>query len=100
MRTRALSPGEAAPWFFCRASSKENFAFDTMAGRYVVLSFFGSASDANAAKMLAEVAAHRARFDDSNTCFFGVSTDPEDEKSARLRESLPGIRYIWDFDRA
>ena len=37
-------------------------------------------------------------FDDKNACFFGVSNDPADESENRLRNIIPGIRFLWDFD--
>src|SRR5262249_3387236 len=40
-----LTPGDPAPWFHQRATSNPNYAFDTAAGRYIVLCFFASAGD-------------------------------------------------------
>ncbi|ETK17404.1 alkyl hydroperoxide reductase [Pseudomonas sp. FH4] len=51
-------------------------------------------------KVLEGVQAHRQRFDDDHVCFFGVSVDPEDEKLERVKDSIPGMRFIWDFDRS
>jgi len=42
----------------------------------------------------------RLTFDDDNACLFCVSTDPDDQKFGRLRQSLPGVRPFWDFDGA
>jgi peroxiredoxin len=100
MRKLPLGLGEPAPWFTCRSTSNEDYHFNSVGGRYVVISFFGSSADADSARVLAAFQANRGIFDDENACFFGVSTDPEDEKSGRVRESLPGMRYFWDFDRA
>jgi peroxiredoxin/predicted 2-oxoglutarate/Fe(II)-dependent dioxygenase YbiX len=93
-------PGEPAPWFTGRTHSNPAFQFDLAAGRTVVLSFFGSAADPGSAEVLRQFSAARARFDDQRCCFFGVSTDPEDERAGRLAESVPGVRWFWDFDRA
>jgi hypothetical protein len=30
--------------------------------------------------------------------FFGVSVDPADQTQNRVQESMPGIRFFWDFD--
>ena len=100
MRSTPLVMGEPVPWFYCRTSSRERFAFDTVAGRYIVLAFFGSAADAKAAELLRRIASGRKRFNDVDLCFFGVSVDREDEKQHRVTDSIPGIRYFWDFDRA
>ncbi len=93
-----LDPGEPAPWFHQRSTSNPRYAFDTAAGRYVVLCFFVSAGEPSGARALEAVARHRGRFDDTRFCFFGVSVDPRDEAEGRVRESLPGIRFFWDFD--
>jgi peroxiredoxin/predicted 2-oxoglutarate/Fe(II)-dependent dioxygenase YbiX len=100
MRTQPLTVGEPTPWFSARTKVNPTFKFDTMAGRYVVLSFFGSAADPAIRQALAEVHADGGRFDDDNFCFFGVGTDPADEREERVRERAPGIRVFWDFDFA
>lgn len=93
-----LSPGDPAPWFQAACTSNPEYTFDTTAGRYVVLCFFGSAADAAGSEALKAVMARRALFDDRRMCFFGVSVDPSDRNSQRVRASMPGIRFFWDFD--
>jgi len=69
------------------------------AGRYVVLCFYGTASDAVGRETLAAAnGPYRALFDDERIALFGVSVDPADLSEGRARESLPGIRQFWDFD--
>ena len=97
---RMLMPGDPAPWFRQRSTSNLDYAFDTVAGRYVVLCFFGTAADEAGRAALASVEAHRALFDDTKICLFGVSVDPKDLAENRARESIPGIRHFWDFDGA
>jgi peroxiredoxin/predicted 2-oxoglutarate/Fe(II)-dependent dioxygenase YbiX len=94
----SLAPGDPAPWFHQRSTSNPKYAFDTAAGRYVVLCFFISASDAVSRTAIESVLTNRAQFDDERFCFFGVSIDPRDETQQRVRESLPGIRFFWDAD--
>jgi hypothetical protein len=49
MTTRSrLAPGDPAPWFKQRSFANPSYTFDTAAGRYIVLCFFGSAADPNA----------------------------------------------------
>lgn len=96
----SLGVGDPAPWFRQRCTSNPDFAFDTVAGRYVVLGFFGSANDPPGRRALAAVGAHRDLFDDQSACFFGVSQDPGDEREGRVREAMPGLRHFWDFDGA
>ena len=98
-RGRPLVVGEPAPWFTCRTRARERFVFDTVAGRYVLLCFFGSAGDPSAAALLQAVGAARSRFDDRQLSVFGVSTDPEDERLGRVVDQVPGMRFFWDFDR-
>ena len=99
MNAPFLGFGLPAPWFTCRTQTRERFVFDTVAGRYIVLCFFGSAAEPISAQVLAQLASQRARFDDANLAFFGVSVDPDDERLQRVATALPGIRYFWDFDR-
>ncbi|WP_230530396.1 hypothetical protein [Microvirga roseola] len=42
---RILEAGDPAPWFHQNSTSNPNFAFDTVAGRYIVLCFYGTGSD-------------------------------------------------------
>jgi peroxiredoxin/predicted 2-oxoglutarate/Fe(II)-dependent dioxygenase YbiX len=100
MRQTLLSVGEPAPWFTARSINNPRFHFDTIAGRYVVLCFFGSASLPVSQRILADFWTQRANFNDQSCCFFGVSVDPEDEQQSRVQQHLPGMRFFWDFDRA
>jgi predicted 2-oxoglutarate/Fe(II)-dependent dioxygenase YbiX/peroxiredoxin len=96
---RRPQPGEPGPWFKARCTSNERYSFDTVAGRYVLLCFFGSAAEPLSRAVLdAYLGPQRQLFDDDRVCFFGVSVDPEDEREARVAESLPGVRHFWDFD--
>jgi len=98
--SRLLGPGDSAPWFHAAAlSGAPNYAFDTVAGRHVLMLFFGSARIEPAAAALALVARHRALFDDDRACFFGVTVDPEDSARGRIAQQLPGIRFFLDHDR-
>lgn len=94
-----LTPGDPAPWFRQRSIANPAFAFDTAAGRYIVLCFFGSAADPKAKAALSAIQSNRALFDDSRASFFGVTVDPTDLSEGRVRELPPGIRFFLDFDR-
>ena len=96
---RHLQPGDPAPWFQQRSSVNPNYAFDSAAGRYLVLCFFMSAANARARLALEAAGLQRALFDDRKAAFFGVSIDPTDEHQQRVATQLPGYRYFWDFDR-
>ena len=97
-RYRLLRRGDPAPWFRQRSASNPAFAFDTIAGRWVVLCFFVTAGDRTGKEALRLIDEQRDLFDDHNACFFGVSLDPADEAKKRVRQRLPGIRIFWDFD--
>jgi peroxiredoxin/predicted 2-oxoglutarate/Fe(II)-dependent dioxygenase YbiX len=96
----ALAPGDPAPWFHQRSTTNPRYAFDSAAGRYLVLCFFATAGDAEGRAALEAVLANRRHFDDRRASFFGVSVDPADEAEGRVRESMPGIRFFLDFDGA
>lgn len=97
---RLLQVGEPASWFVCRSPVNPQLQFQTVAGRYVVLWFFGSSSNPGSRRVIDDVLASRGPFDDVNVCFFGVSIDPEDEAQGRVQNVLAGVRFFWDFDRS
>ncbi|MBM7059465.1 2OG-Fe(II) oxygenase [Pseudomonas sp. UL073] len=98
MTAKALAAGDAAPWFHCRSRVNPRYTFDTAAGRYIVLHFFGTAARPQAAELLHDFQRIRPLFDDQHASFFGVSMDPADEQLQRVNDAVPGIRYFWDFD--
>jgi peroxiredoxin len=97
----ALTVGDQAPWFNARAlDGNPNYAFDSVAGRVVLLLLGGSMAWPAPAEALRVIHEHRALFDDHTACFFGVSTDPQDAAQGRIAQQLPGIRWFLDHDRA
>jgi peroxiredoxin len=99
-RDHPVNWGEPAPAFIGRTRLHERFVFHSVAGRYVVLSFLGADSEIEREQFLTGISSIRERFDDVNLSFFGVSTDPQDLERPLLRDSIPGIRFFWDFDRS
>ena len=93
-----LAPGDLLPKFSQRSGGLQSFFPDTMAGRYLVFCAYGSATTAEGRRALGTIARFRDRFDDVRFSFFGVSADPADEADGRVKDVLPGIRYLWDFD--
>ncbi|SEM53021.1 2OG-Fe(II) oxygenase superfamily protein [Loktanella fryxellensis] len=93
-----LTPGDPAPSFVQRSAANPRYAFDSAAGRYLVMCFFGSGGDRRTQAALAAVHARPDLFDDEFACFFGVSADPQDEATGRLQNRMPGYRHLWDFD--
>jgi len=92
--------GDPAPTFRARSASNPSYAFDSAAGRNIVLCFFGSTSHETGRSALEAVARNRAIFDDDRLAFFGVSVDPADEAQGRIRDAYPGIRFFHDHDGA
>ncbi|HMO16178.1 MAG TPA: redoxin domain-containing protein [Pirellulaceae bacterium] len=99
MNSRPPRYGEPAPYFECRSPVNPNFHFDTVAGRYLVLCFYGSSLTPIARETLNAFLSVGHRFDDVDRAFFAVSTDEGDEAEARVREHLPGLHLLWDFDQ-
>ncbi len=95
-----LGAGDLFPQAAPRTQGRPSFAIDTLAGRYIVLCFFGSAADPRGRAALEAALRHRGRFDDSRASFFGVSIDPADEAEGRVRDMMPGFRIVLDFDGA
>jgi predicted 2-oxoglutarate/Fe(II)-dependent dioxygenase YbiX/peroxiredoxin len=97
----SLAVGEPAPWFRARAlSGNDRYAFDSAAGRWIVLLLAGGAGLPAQRQAIAQAARHRDLFDDEHAAFFGVTVDPSDESSGRIAQHLPGIRWFLDYDRA
>lgn len=93
-----LTVGDPAPWFEARSPERPDFHLSQAAGRYVVLSFFGSAARPDIAAMLAAFRAETQMFNDGFAAFFAVSCDPTDETEKRLELRLPGFHIFWDPD--
>ena len=89
---------EPAPLFICAASNNPRFNFSTVGGRYVMLTFFGSAAAPGMDRVLADAAAATDVFDDVQASFFGISIDPDDQALERVKQ-IGGCRYFWDFEQ-
>jgi predicted 2-oxoglutarate/Fe(II)-dependent dioxygenase YbiX/peroxiredoxin len=95
---KKLGVGDPVPWFKQKSTSGDNYHFDTVGGRYILMCFFLTAGDAHGKDMLRILELQRMLFNDDDISFFGVSIDPLDMLENRVIESMPGIRYFWDFD--
>lgn len=93
-----LTSGEPAPGFIQRTPANPRYAFDSAAGRYLVLCFLGSGADPRGQAAFAAALARPDLFDDHRACFFAVTHDPKDEAAGLLANRIPGIRVFWDFD--
>ncbi|MEX2649854.1 MAG: 2OG-Fe(II) oxygenase [Alphaproteobacteria bacterium] len=95
-----LTPGDPAPWFKARTAGNPSYDFSSVAGRTIVLCLFGSAGQPEARAALDGFLTRGELFDDDRLVFFGVSVDANDERLARVANSIPGVRFFWDFERA
>lgn len=90
-----LTLGEPAPWFTAPTPSNPEFAFDTVAGRYVLL-LFPPADPAGRATALRALAARQAMLDDQRLTAFVVVRDAQ---TAATAKDMRGLRWILDLDR-
>jgi len=84
-----LTPGDPAP--------NPGYALDIAAGRYIVLCFYATSTDAPGSSTIEKVLANRHYFDGSRVSFFGLSLDPRGAEG-QARETMPGIRFVLDSD--
>jgi predicted 2-oxoglutarate/Fe(II)-dependent dioxygenase YbiX/peroxiredoxin len=94
-----LAPGDPVPWFRARSDTNPTFNFSSLGGRYLVLSFLRSFSQTDSAGVFEELMAGAQRFGAFTTALCLVTADPKDD-SASVPESVTGVRYIFDFERA
>jgi peroxiredoxin/predicted 2-oxoglutarate/Fe(II)-dependent dioxygenase YbiX len=77
-----------------------SFNFSSVGGRYVVLTFFGSAAAEPGRMLLAAFRAAGAVFDVDNIVLFGVSDDPHDEVTGRVAMLFADLTVFWDANAA
>ena len=94
-------PGDPVPGFHAATDGNPRYAFDSVAGRYVLLAFLGSRS--HPASAAAWEAMRRAQaeglLDDARACGFAVTADPGDAAPA-MADAYPGLRVLRDHDLA
>lgn len=91
-----LTPGEPAPWFKAPTPSNPEFAFDSAAGRFILLAFLPRDAAASGAA-LRMLAAKKAMFDDARLAAFVVLRDPATGATVR---DMRGLRWFLDYDGA
>ena len=89
-----LRPGQNAPWFTAPTPSNPEFAFDTAAGRFVLMLFLPDAPEPRVAA-LRTLAANQRLFDEATRCAFVIYRDPA--MTAGLRD-MRGLRWMLDGD--
>ncbi|WP_197735702.1 2OG-Fe(II) oxygenase family protein [Allostella humosa] len=95
-----LGPGEPLPWFAATTATNPSYMVDTVAGRYVVLSFPGALdSDRGRTFRNFMFGAAQSHFDTVNAIFLGVVTDPADVAAGLAMDRAPAMRWFQDFDQ-
>jgi hypothetical protein len=87
-----LTLGQNAPWFTAWTPSNPEFAFDTTAGRFVLLAFLPAEHEPRLAAVRA-LAAHQGLFDGAKACALVVFRDPAMVWGVR---DLGGLRWMHD----
>lgn len=93
-----LMPGDRLPTFKTPSRTNPAFAFDSVAGRWLVLGCIGSLGEPTVKASLEAMAAETTLFDDSHASLFLLSSDPEDNAQKRMPDRIPGLRVLFDFD--
>jgi predicted 2-oxoglutarate/Fe(II)-dependent dioxygenase YbiX len=93
--------GDPVPMFHAATDQNPRFAFDSVAGRYVLLAFLGARSHPPSGAAWNALLAARARglLDDERACAFAVTADPADDAPA-MANVVPGLRVFRDRDQA
>ena len=94
-----LQVGDPAPWFVCASNVNPTFDFSTAAGRYVVLTFFGSTAHPVGKALIESFIAAQEVFAEPDFYCFGVSVDAGDRNQAALTQIRPGLDIFWDSER-
>ncbi len=97
---RVPRAGEPAPWFHAATAENPDFSFDTVAGRRVVLCFFGEMQAAPLQSLLSGMRAVLAQVVRSQCAFFGVGTARDDAQAKLLKQQFPEGYLFLDRDRA
>jgi len=87
-----LLPGQNAPWFIVPSPSNPEFAFETTAGRYVLMLFLPTDQEPRVAALRA-LAGNQRLFDEVKACALVVYRDPA--ITAGLRD-VRGLRWLFD----
>lgn len=96
---RMPGPGEPAPWFHAVTEENPNFSFDTVAGRRVVLCFFGELRPEELKKLLEKFRQANARLGAAGGVFFGISTVQGEVHMRIQKEMLPDGYLFLDWNR-
>lgn len=97
MSATPLTVGEPVVSFHARSALNPRFAFDTLAGRWVLVLVPGAADPARAAALAAAPQVPRGCLDPARRVLVVLGTDPADEQAGRFRDG-EALRVLWDDD--
>ncbi|MDO9502481.1 2OG-Fe(II) oxygenase [Falsiroseomonas sp.] len=97
-RMPGVTPGEPIPSFHARAAGNPRFAFDTTAGRWLMVLIPGLLAQPGLAQRLAAaITPHAGLLRLDHAYLLVIGTDAEDELAGRMTDG-PGRRVLWDDD--
>jgi predicted 2-oxoglutarate/Fe(II)-dependent dioxygenase YbiX/peroxiredoxin len=99
MNEARLGYGEPAPWFRAPCDQGGEVTFDSFAGRWIYLMFFGSLGQTQVRAAYDRVLAAEDLFQSGRALFVGVGIDPTDIAEGR-RASGAWLRHFEDRDGA
>lgn len=92
-----IRPGEPAPVFKARSDKNPQYAFDTAAGRNLVLTFIQPSSNTLA---MVNALSRSPLFDDQHAALFIVLPSESSTNPGELPLRIPGVRAFYDTDGA
>jgi len=96
-----LLPGDPVPNWVAPSDTNPRYSLQATGGRWILLGILGSAARPEVAEALATFTAGAAGVLDGNQrAALLISADAEDREGARVPQSLPLYRAIWDLDGA
>lgn len=98
--TIRLHRGDPAPHWVAATDANPRFVFSSLAGRYVLLGFLGSAGQPGVKEALAELPTGATALNAEHACAMLISLDPADREQGRIPQNPPFWRAVWDFDAA
>jgi len=92
--------GDPVPWFGAPLIGEGAFNLQVAAGRWIVLSFLGSAADPKADRELTKLLRDTKFFDEDKIIFCGIFTAPPEDATPYVAMSTPAISFLADYDGA
>lgn len=90
-----LLPGDSAPHFIAAGLANPRYAFDSAAGRYLMLVVLSDCSDEAIESEIARIRAVRPAFNDEHASLFGLLPDTPRWRD-HVADDIPGLRWLFD----